>query len=308
MGRLYNSITALNEFGSFSFNEAYQMPPTAQGTSFSTMQNNMTNEATPPVFEYSRGPFPGEGSWRFTSVSGVYNTRIKNQRTFGARNSLHELINSNNYTVGFWIKINSISGAAGIGIQRALTTEGGGTNSQYNILITYSPDGGIPGNPSVYGFGYANSTNGLQIVYRDENNNLIQPGKWYFLVLQVSYVLIDAVPTRFVDFYVNGVSKISYVNSNFDTPGYINQVNWGFLSGGGASVDFNIANWFIGTAANIQYAQIQSVWNAAQPIALPIKHYDGTTWQDPTNEQIYYDNQWNPIIANQWNGTSWVQV
>jgi hypothetical protein len=306
MGRIYDSITALNEFASISFNEPYQMPPTYQGTY--NIGAQMTNEATPPVFEYSRGPFPGEGSWRFTTVGGVYNTRIKNQSTFGTRNSLHELVNSNNYTVGFWIKINSVSGATAVGIQRAVTTEGGGTNSQYSIGISYRNLDGNPANPFTYGFSYQNTTNGTQFVERDENNNLIQPGKWYFLTLQVSYVSIDGVPTRYTDFYINGVSKIYYATSNFTTPGYINQLNWGFTSGGAASVDFNIADWFIGTAANIQYPQIQSVWNASKPIQLPLKYYDGTTWQDPTDKKIYYDNQWNPIYANQWNGTSWVQV
>lgn len=307
MGRLYDSITALNEFSSLSFNYPYQMPPPYQGTY--NVGQQMTNEATPPVFEYSKGPFPGEGSWRFTTVGGVYNTRIKNQSTFGTRNSLHELINTNNYTVGFWIKINSFSttnpSTVAAGIHRAVTTEGGGTNSQYSIGISYRNLDGNPANPFTYGFAYTNTTNGTQIVERDENNNLIQAGKWYYLVLQVS---VDGAGTRYTDFYVNGVSKIYYATSNFTTPGYINQVNWGFLSGGAVSLDFNIADWFIGTKENIQYNEIQSVWNAAKPIQLPIKHYDGTTWQDPTNKQIYYDGQWNPIIANQWNGTSWVQV
>lgn len=304
MGRLYDSITALNEFGSISFNNSNAFPPATQGTNASDITTNLANEGVNPVYESTLGPFPGEGSWRFKTVGFSYNTRMRNYIGINQNNAFHQLIMTNNYTVGFWLKIRSITGATAIGIHRAENTASATAPSRYSIGISYRPEGGVAGNPNTYGILYNNTQNGSFFIERDENNNLIQADKWYYIALQV----VTNGTTRTTDLYINGAQKLHYELYNFTDPGYINSVNWGFVSGAAPSIDFNIADWFIGTAPNIQLTQIQSVWNAAKPIQLPIKYYDGTTWQDPTDKKIYYDGQWNPIYANQWNGTSWVQV
>ena len=186
MGAIYNTITGLTEFSSFAFNEAYQMPPTAQGTNATTLTNWMASDGTNPVFESSNGPISTEGSWRFTTIPVVSNCRIRHQSNFGTRTGVHELVSTDHYTVGVWVKINSVTSLSGVGVapafHRALTNEGGSTNSNYSFGLDFDPATGI------YGFAYtgAPTLNPIQYIYTDENNNAIVTNKWYLFQLTAS--------------------------------------------------------------------------------------------------------------------------
>jgi hypothetical protein len=258
MGAIYNTITGLTEFSSFAFNEAYQMPPTAQGTNATTLTNFMASEGTNPVFESSNGPISTEGSWRFNTIPLVSNCRIKHQAGFGTRTGVHELISTDNYTVGVWVKVHSVTSLNGTGIapafHRATTTEGGSTYSNYSFNLDFDPA------TNTYGFGYTNTLalNPYQYTTTDENNNPIVTNKWYFLAIRS----VLSGTTRTVKFYLNGVVKFTVVNTDFSS-GYINQMVWGLASPGNTGIDCNIANWFLGTSANISEADIVSIYNSA---------------------------------------------
>jgi hypothetical protein len=304
MGRVYDTITGLNEEGSFSFNYAYQMPPLAQGANASTLETYMSNEgAILPVYEYSKAQFPGEGSWRFTTPS-LGNCRIKHQAGVGVKTAFHDLINTGNYVISFWLKVNSVGpNGTFIGIHRALTTEGGATGG--NVIFAVGNMQTVAGAPYTPAIGFNTVAAGNKTFFTDENGSPIEFGKWYFVAMRSTQ---DAAGQRTQTFYINGQSREVVNTSIPQTNANVNQLNWGFTSAGAGNVSVNIGDWFIGSSGAISEADIQNVWNSSKPIQLPIKYYDGTTWQDPTNEQVYYDGQWNPIRANQWNGTSWVQV
>lgn len=258
MGAIYNTITGLTEFCSVAFNEAYQMPPTAQGTNASTLTNWMASDGTDPVFQSSNGPISTEGSWRFNTIPLVSNCRIKHQAGFGTRTGVHELISTDHYTVGVWVKINSVTSLSGVSLapafHRATTNEGGSTNSNYAFNLDFDPATGI------YGFGYtgAPGLNPTEYIYTDENNNAIVTNKWYFFAARSVF----SGTTKTTKIYINGAVKVTNVNTNFSS-GYINQMWWGLLSNGNNGIDCNLANWFLGTADNITEANIVAIYNSA---------------------------------------------
>jgi hypothetical protein len=258
MGAIYNTITNLNEYLSLAFNEAYTMPPTSAGTRSTTVANGFANEQTAPVFESSNGPITSEGSWRFQTLGGVKNTRIKHQ----VASNLQSLVASDNYTVGFWIKMNSVFTTAGggfsVGIHRALTTETT-TNSNYTISAVYLDYA----DPNAYGIGLTNIPDGLQIVTTDQNGNQIVKDKWYYVALRTTTVNVGGSLTRTQKFYINGTLKLTNTNTSF-TSGSITTLNWGFVSAGAGTADVNIADWFIGDANNILETDIQGIWIESQ--------------------------------------------
>lgn len=263
MGAIYNTITNLNEYMSIAFNEAYTMPPTSAGSRSSTVANGFTNEQTAPVFESANGPISSEGSWRFQTLGGVKNTRIKHQPI--SSSALQTLVQSDNYSMGFWLKMNSVSttlgGGFSVGIHRALSLgTGDATNSNYIISAIYQGD---PYNANAYGIGLTNIPNGLQTVYTDHNGEQIVKDKWYYVALRTTTSITSGVQTRVQKFYINGALKLTNTNTNFNN-GNIGNLNWGFVSAGAGTADVNIADWFIGDATNITETDIQGIWIESQ--------------------------------------------
>ena len=311
MGRLHDKIVSFNELNAIAFNESYVLPPTQTGSATFASSYWASDGTTNPVYSSTVGPFPTEGSWYFNednSVTPNIKTRITWTQPLANSSSVTDLIESCNYTVGLWIKVdyfnNLISGSLA-GICRAVTTNGS-THPAGNIGYYIGAGNGGPEGKNAFAFIL---DSGLQIVNQDENNNDLVTDKWYYLAFRKTTNTGNGSTgsESTVSYYINGYKFLE--TNTLVTAGNVNQLHWGISAAlANLKLPHHLANWHIADSDDITEADIQAIWAAGAPMQLPLKYYDGTTWQDPTDKKVYYNGMWNPIYANQWDGTSWVAI
>lgn len=269
MGAINNAITSLNELNGIAFNETYTLPPTQTGTSTLGSSYWASDGTTNPVYNATGGPCTGEGSWYFNndnSVTPNIKTRITWTQPLANSSSVTDLIESCNYTVGLWIKVdyfnNLIPGLNG-GICRAVTTNGS-THPAGNIGYSITVGNGGPDSKNALGFIL---DAGLQIATEDENNNDLVTDKWYYLAFRKTTDTGNGSTgsESTVSYYINGY-KFFETNA-LVTAGNVNQLNWGINAGlGNLKLPVHLANWHIADSDDITEADIQAIWNAGVPV------------------------------------------
>lgn len=308
MGRLWNRIISETLSPGISFNQTYNLPPTEVGNGFPTL--GWASDGTfPPVYSSTQGPFPGEGSWYFnednTATPTNIRTRVTHTASFGNSNNQLDLIKNCNYTVGAWVKCtnwNETAKNAVGGILRTVSTSGGAGNIPYYIGVGWN----VPSNQKAIIF----NTGGANITI-DETawGKPFENDEWYYLAIRktTNTGTGENGANATITYYINGVAVSTGVYPV--TAGAVNQFQWGISAGlTNFTLPHYLANYHLAHSSDITAADIQAIWNQGSPMQLPLRHYDGDSWELPTDKKVYYNGMWNPIYANQWNGTSWVAI
>lgn len=260
------------------FDYAYSLTPTMTGSLASTINNTgWVLQGFAPTYESTVGPAGGSGSWRFKS-----GPTIGGDGRFRSTNSTWmQSINDKDYSVGFWVKLNStVPSGFALPIQTwqpsttngyLLTAYNNGTSTKFEMI-------------------------GSQTI---TSSNPIVLNTWYYLA-------IVRTPTSFT-FYINGISQGSYAFSGTGPNGTninFGQVNQGF------DADFNLSNWYEAPTSVIGATQIADIYDAGA-FSKVVKYYDGSAWQTASGQKVYNGTSWmNLTNANtkKWDGSAWVKL
>lgn len=226
---LDNKINSYSlQFG-IDFDEAYSLNPTVTGSIGTSFTQTWSLTGNAPTYEATVGPAGGAGSWRFKSGPSFGDCRFRNTTS-----ALMQSINDQDFSVGFWVKINTLptlsNGAPLIAWQLA-------SNNGF-ILNSYN-DGGT-----------------LKFLYNSLGQTVLLPdalnlNEWYYFA---------TVRNPFSTYlYVNGVFKHTFAVSGGSNNG--SSLNFGQISQGFDS-DVNLSNWYLAPTSVIGSTQISEIYAA----------------------------------------------
>ena len=305
--RLLDKIHSYTNVGGIDFDQSFSgSAPSQYGTyqmndptiSVTNTNNGLTSTA-------NDGPFPGQYSWRFKgsaspSTTGRLSYGIANTQMTAGSHFIYPM----NYTMGIWVRINHDLNA-NPNYDRVITeytTTGSSMGDEWyqGWFIGYVRDNN-PSSPTYLKWGFNMYTGYIDEYYfTDGKGNPIEKNKWYFLSIRKVYTGSGNVTT---EFYVDGVRKFNGSHSFSQDP--TRNFNIGY--GGTYDSDFSVAGYFLGPNT-INATEIANIYNYGSPIQVPVKYYDGSSWQTSSNQQIWNGSKWIPMYANKWDGSAWIPL
>jgi hypothetical protein len=301
--RLTDKIDDYSIDWGIQFDETYtaNTPPVQFGTlapvsslnwTFDNVNNGLSSES-------GIGPFPGQNSWKTKSGGGNTAGRLQHGSS-SSQQSWGDIIRSCNYTYGIWIKFNTLPLVSQVGVVRTLNLQVAGSPSTWYSGFYIGIGQATIGGTKLLSF----ITQGQTLFNPDAAEELILD-KWYYLAIRKTKN--DSNNTVDVQIFIDG----NEVNT-FNAPFYDDVVtftNWGFQGTNPNFVhDMNIANMHLASNTVLDATAIAAIWDAGAPIQVPVRHYDGTDWQDSSDQKIWDGTKWIPMYANRWDGTNWVAI
>jgi len=219
------------------FDQAYTITPTLTG-SLSTSGTTFTLGGSTPVYESSVGPLQGSGSWRMTGSASTGTNTLFTTTTTSELSPIHD----ENWTIGFWFKLNQLPG---------------GTSTNANRLFSLTPFQDVGGftldiTGSSVGSGNASK---LAVFIRSTTDivgTTLNTSTWNFFALR------RVAGTWSI--YLNGSLVGTVSNSNTSNP---NTLRFGgTVTSGMTTGSWNISNYFLAPASTIDATAIQEIWTA----------------------------------------------
>jgi hypothetical protein len=268
------------------FGEAVSLTPTRTGSN--PLGTFTRNTGTPITFEPTVNPPGGSGSWRFpTSVTSANVGLFSN--TTPTTTELLGLFD-NDYSVGFWFRMNYIPSLSAVGAV-TLVTLGNGSNAGAIFNITGSAH---PTNPSQLMIDTANS-----FTYIPLN---LTVGTWYYVALTKR----TTFPHHSV--YLNGAHVTTFNESGTGASG---NFNFGRSSNTASAGSWNISNFYLAPLSQIGPTQIAEIWQVGSTIPTPsrtVKYFNGTSWVDSIGQKVWNGTEWVDWNAKRFDGSAWINV
>lgn len=273
--------SALNtKINSYSLQLGIEMDQTASLTPTTTGSITLsafTLTGSLPTYEANVGPAGGAGSWRFKSGPTSGDCRLRNTTS-----ALMTSINDRDFSIGFWVKINSappVGGGAPIQSFQSFATTG-------------------------YALNIINSAGVLSFTYDSPNGSYgvasgIELNRWYYFATR------RTTTTTFL--YLDGVQVNSFSFSGTGTNG--SNINFGQITQG-FECDTNICNFYEASTSVIDATAIAAIYDAGA-FDNVVKYYDGSAWQTASGQKFYDGSKWvNFTNANtrRYDGSAWVEV
>ena len=269
------------------FNSAYSLPPTTTGSL--SVATGWTMSSTPvPTFESAVGPISGAGSWKFSSGPTSGSMRLRNTNS-----NLLNTIYDRDFSVGFWVKLNSLP-----------------TNSTFGAPIHTMP----PANSNGYSIGVRGPDgSGKSYFYidSDSTNTSITSVEanttdWFYLAFRHTGNPATTNAGQWLA-YINGQLVSTVTNHTSANPA--TSANWGSISQG-YEFSFNIANWYMTTKDVIGAAEIAEIWRVGSSSRV-VNYYTGSAWAESFDQKVWNGSawvQWSSIPAKYWDGAAWVNI
>lgn len=156
--------------------------------------------------------------------------------------------------------------------------------------------------------------------YTDTNNNLISVewDKWYFVAVRkiVSETggagFSNDVMTGTLEYqhFING-QLVNTVTKTQWTKRSVSAIVFGnnSVAAGMGNLKVGLSSWFVAEWSDILQAGLREIYKYGAPIQAPVKYSDGTNFQDDISApKVYFNNAWQDIYADRFNGTNWVPI
>lgn len=337
MSRLTDKVASYSHWKGISFDEAtYTTTPTRTGskTPYTTMLNaNFVQDGVnqPTIVE---GPMPGQNAYRFTlnsNTSPLTTSRLYHGSTSsGSVGSTSDIRRAcyDNYPFdrlfGIWMKFPD------------------GVSSTNGILTAHRYLGGSNGQTVVMGVAMGKSNTGLPAISLPASDSgasssqlstLTQYGnaidgyqafefnKWYFIAWRKQLNITDTFPTVNTTvngsvtytLYVNGIKTVTAINTSPFIWYSVNMIEFGRTSAAFGLNSFDMANWFVTEWSDIDEQGLKDIYKYGSPTNRPyqnadIRHYDGTSFVQASNERVYRNGSWQDVFASRWDGTQWLPI
>lgn len=217
---------------------------------------------------------------------------------------------------GFWLKMpsNITSSSSVIAAVRFLTN---GTSAMITVGAAKSPNG-LPAINFTHSTAEL-STGGAVVQwyesYTDTGSNVIpiQWDKWYFIAVRKSInetnspsVGDPATGTIEYKHYINGQLVGTFTRTSW-TKRSINAIVFG-NNNAVTNGKIGISSWFLSDWDQIGTGGLADIFRYGSPFYSPMKYYDGDSWEWTNSQRVYYDNAWQDVYANRFDGTNWVPM
>jgi len=296
--RLTDKIDSYNLKLNVKFDETFTgNTPTSSGTV--NLPTTVVNYSA-GVSGINKGPFPGQKAWQYNNSVNAAGQRYTPTTNFGA---IFAPANGDGFTVGMWVKVNAFPVANVTSITRLVnSTATGSPHNLYNgFYIGYGEN--PANNKNAFNFYTADSD---FYIDSDHNNQDLVAGRWYYIALRRIRTYSSGNTYMSHEVYVNGTLKAT-------SPQVIDILPaWTFFWFGSATVasitNHQLASYHADSNTILDATAINNIWKAGAPIQVPVKYYDGSTWQTSSDKKVYDGSEWIPIYANRWDGSSWVAI
>lgn len=167
-----------------------------------------------------------------------------------------------------------------------------------------------PGTPSV----------NFYTSYTNQSGNVINVewDKWYFV--SVRKIVVETggaggagdVMTGTLEYqhYING-ELVGTVSRSTWTKRSVSAIIFGNNAAptGGGNFKMGVSSWFVAEWSDILQAGLREIYKYGAPIQAPVKYSDGTNFQDDISApKVYFNNAWQDIYADRFDGTNWVPI
>jgi len=312
MTRLTDKIHSYPVKNGIDFNEAFtgSWPSQYGASTFSPGNQQVLNTNGGLISSANDGPFPGQYSWRFRNGQGQgYASRLR-WSSFGNESNVGaNWVRPQNFTYSIWVRVNSMDqnpfyNRAFAEYTNYLNSGNPGQDDDWYMGWYMGYIKQTDGNQPNYNKPIFNLYTGGQDVYiaTDHQGNYIDYGKWYLLTIRKTKINST---TCEVQFMINGQVKETRQHTYGDNAmatydhGQSTTTIW---------VDHSLGCSFLGTNSDFYQAVIQDIYNYGSPIQLPVKWFDGTTWNFSQDRKVWNGSKWIPMYASKWDGSAWIPV
>lgn len=285
--RLHAKINQYPIEKGIEFNADSNHPPTETGSLSQSSISDWSYQSNSCVSSFD-GPGGGDGS-----VLYYLDTARRDRFNISSGNWGNALLD-NNYSVGFWFKINPATYTEALlaNIFTIATPTSGGF--AFNVVTNGV---GQPQSTSVM-INYGNGIYTFQDAY-NMSSNAIQFNKWYYLAVVKNGTTGDL--------YLNGVKQTT-VTMTTGTP---TSVNFGYASLSGSSplrTSYNISNFYVASTVIINSNEITDIWNAGKTMSTPVKYWNGSDWITANSIKRWNGNTWHEINAQKRTPIEWITI
>jgi hypothetical protein len=282
MANLHNVINALPIQYGVQLNQSYTLNPTVTGSGSIGTGNKFTLRGASgnPVFESTVGPAGGAGSWYFPNDPSNDGAAIRSVSA-----TLPEVWDDGDYTLGFWIKVNSIPG------------------SFYGPVGVFKLSNGVSTDDSPAILLYKDNSNNISWLYRFGGMTVgfappIQVGEWHFIAIRKS--INDGNITFYQDMmYQDTKSTTATGSGGYFEIGFDGVIDTAFT--------VNISDFFIGTSS-ISVNDLYGVYLAGITPPRQVKYWNGNSWQLSQGQKVFNGSYWVDWNAQRWTGSQWTPI
>lgn len=240
------------------------------------------------VWEPTVGPIGGSGSWKLQwSTTTATNSYV---RGTVATNTELLGVSDNDWSIGFWFKLNNIPAS--------------GSSSAASLLLFHE---------NIVGFtlsvqGTTTGTGKANLTYAKSGygtiTNLIQGG----IDANVWYYFAATREGSLHKIYLNNVLLFTFNQTGTNpTSGTL---MWGDTSARTFSGSWNISNYYLAPTSVIGPTQISEIWTVGStpPSTRTVKYFNGTSWVNSTGQKVWNGTAWVDWNAKRFDGSAWVNV
>jgi hypothetical protein len=227
-----------------NFDQPVVSPPVQTGTVTSTNPNDWTLLGNLAVYEPNVGPIGGGGSWKFAASTDGTQSRLRSTSS-----SIVSRINDSNFSVGFWLKVNSYTPVSGTGY----------------VLQVWAPSQTL---------GYA--INAINNLANNENSLIFTnaAGNNIFLSQPLAYNTWFYVAIRRNgnnwELYFNG--QLVFTETRTSSSSTASTLFWGPNGITNAAINVNISNWYVSQYSTIDATAISEIWTIGNTAPVSVNY------------------------------------
>lgn len=285
---LHNKINSFALERGIEFNSAYPTvsPYIGPRTGTNPLGSYGKNTTANIVWEPTVGPIGGAGSWKliWDTVSAT-NSYVRG--TLATNTELLGIVD-NDWSMGFWFKLNNIPAS--------------GSSTAASLMLFHESSNGF----TLYVQGTTTGTGKANLTYAKTLYGTITQLVSGGIDANTWYYFAATREGNLHKIYLNGVMIFSFnQTSTVQTSGAL---MWGDTSARTFTGSWNISNFYYAPTSVIGPTQIQEIWLAGSTNARTVKYFDGTTWQTSSAQKVWNGTAWVDWNAKRYDGSAWVTV
>lgn len=285
---LHNKINSFALERGIEFNSAYPTvsPYIGPRTGTNPLGSYGKNTTANIVWEPTVGPIGGAGSWKliWDTVSAT-NSYVRG--TLATNTELLGIVD-NDWSMGFWFKLNNIPAS--------------GSSTAASLMLFHESSNGF----TLYVQGTTTGTGKANLTYAKTLYGTITQLVSGGIDANTWYYFAATREGNLHKIYLNGVMIFSFnQTSTVQTSGAL---MWGDTSARTFTGSYNISNFYYAPSSVIGPTQIQEIWLAGSTNARTVKYFDGTTWKTSSAQKVWNGTAWVDWNAKRYDGSAWVTV